>query len=336
MKKTAKPNTSLISTEMTEEDVSIVSGCIKHIRQTKKSIVLNILDMGKYLSAARDAIDKYGSKAFNQFLNSDDVQIDRRRAEAYMYAYDRFADLPTALTGQFTGKAIYLLSAPSAPEDAADAAIEKAKQGVRVTEKAAKGIVIELTPSDDSEPDDDDPEPWNEPADDEQDRTTGDEQEDAEPNVDQEKLAPGAKSQTRVSGEPAPPVDPEPASEPATEIRDEAGHRIGHLESVANVFRIVRADWDRMMGAAKIASDVAEELVSHPVGEGLKRTGVDAELRRLVQKISQLRPHAVCPQCEGSGGCVQCSSRGWVNSTAYMQSYSDSQRDALAKKLGGK
>jgi hypothetical protein len=68
-----------------------------------------------------------------------------------MHAYDGFAEMHLELTGQFTAKALYRLSAPGspddAPDDAPDAAIEKARQGIRITEKSASELVEELAPS---------------------------------------------------------------------------------------------------------------------------------------------------------------------------------------------
>ncbi len=363
-----KTAVALISTALSAEDVKIVTNCIKQIKKTKVSIVRDILAMGEYLAAARCALDKYGSKAFSQFLNNDEVHISRRAAEEYMHAHDSFAEMPKELTGQFTAKALYRLSAPGSPDEAPEAAIEKARQGIRMTEKSARELVDELTPA---EPTAVEPvEPWNEPrgngpsgvaaayatAADVQKEPGGDPATDFVHSVE-ENLEPtrgplcrttepdgaGRHDKTRVPEENTPSVgtaldeftadDPlEPA--PSDSIFDDVGHDLGHPSEgrVAAVFSMVQDFWGEMLDRQEHVQELCETLLNSEAGEGLARVGVLNDIKRMVQKMEQLKPYSICPKCYGEG-CIQCGERGWVNATAYMQSYTQVHRDELDAKM---
>ena len=116
-----------------------VRSSAERIRERVKKTVENIIEVGNELLAVKESLD-HGH--FLPWLKAE-FGWSERTARNFMAIAEhfgksaKFADLP------IQPSAAYLLAAPAVPDEAREAAIEKAKAGEQITVLAAKAIVAE-------------------------------------------------------------------------------------------------------------------------------------------------------------------------------------------------
>lgn len=119
----------------------------------------------------------------------------------------------------------------------------------------------------------------------------------------------------------APAAEPEPVRPPkrGEEILDATGHPIppDMLEAWLRDNRTV-LDWMATLRAFGTPIKEAHDA-SLPLLRGLNRSKFDAMVDSLRLQLTQMvRPHAVCPYCEGRGdGCMPCLERGWMTESQW-------------------
>jgi len=117
----------------------------ERIDKAKADIVNNVLVIGTELAKAHDKLSHHGDGVFGQWVE-ERCGFSRMSANRYMRAAEVFASGEcNKLLQTFDDSAMYLLTAPNAPKDALDNAIERAKAGEKITHKIAKQIVGEFT-----------------------------------------------------------------------------------------------------------------------------------------------------------------------------------------------
>jgi hypothetical protein len=129
-------NYDLLETKVAEQ----VRSAAERIRGKVKRTIEDIIEVGNDLLAVKEAL---GHGQFGPWLQAE-FGWTERTARNFMSVAERFgpkteiiSDLAIAPT------AAYLLAAPSAPDEARQAAIERAEAGEQITTAVAKGIVAE-------------------------------------------------------------------------------------------------------------------------------------------------------------------------------------------------
>jgi hypothetical protein len=110
------------------------------IREKVKRTIEDIIEVGKDLLAVKEALP-HG--AFGKWLSAE-FGWTERMARNFMAVAERFGpktEMISDLTIQPT--AAYLLAAPSAPDEARQAAVERAEAGETISAKVAKKILAE-------------------------------------------------------------------------------------------------------------------------------------------------------------------------------------------------
>jgi len=110
------------------------------IREKVKKTVQDIIEVGNDLRAVKDSLP-HGQ--FNAWLKAE-FGWGERMAQNFMSVADRFGaktEIIADLTIQPT--AAYLLAAPSVPDEARQAAFERAEAGEKITTSVAREIVAE-------------------------------------------------------------------------------------------------------------------------------------------------------------------------------------------------
>jgi hypothetical protein len=129
-------NYDLLETKLAEQ----VRSSADRIRERVKKTVQDIVEVGEELLVVKEALD-HGQ--FGPWLKAE-FGWSERTARNFMAVADqfgksaKFADLP------IQPSAAYLLAAPAVPDEAREAAIEKARAGEEITFKAAREIVAEV------------------------------------------------------------------------------------------------------------------------------------------------------------------------------------------------
>ena len=119
-----------------EETLSFVQIRTEEIRRLVKRTSQDIVDIGRYLIEVKDRL-KYG-----KFYSWLDVEFGwgSRTAVRFMRVAERFGSVDNLSELNILSTALYVLSAPSTPVEATAEAIERAKQGEKISDKTAIAI----------------------------------------------------------------------------------------------------------------------------------------------------------------------------------------------------
>lgn len=108
------------------------------INKQKSSGLQAMLDMGKAVADAQEILASHHKGSFGKWIEAE-CGIGRSSAYRYLHAWEKFGSC--ASLGQLTAEAMYALSSPDAPPEAAKQAQKLADRGVKVTAKVAKELV---------------------------------------------------------------------------------------------------------------------------------------------------------------------------------------------------
>jgi hypothetical protein len=107
------------------------------IRAKVKKTLENIIEIGAELQAVKDALD-HGQ--FGRWLQAE-FGWTERTARNFMAVAERFGKTEIISDLRIQPTAAYLLAAPSAPDEARQAAIERAASGEQITTRVAREIL---------------------------------------------------------------------------------------------------------------------------------------------------------------------------------------------------
>jgi hypothetical protein len=117
-----------------------VQTAAEHIRETVKRTIEGIIEVGQDLIAVKEALP-HGQ--FGPWLRAE-FGWTERTARNFMAVAEAFGPKTEIISDlQIAPTAAYLLAAPSAPDEAREAAVERAESGERITAKVAKEILAE-------------------------------------------------------------------------------------------------------------------------------------------------------------------------------------------------
>jgi hypothetical protein len=116
-----------------------VRASANRIRQAVKRTIDDIIEVGTELLSVKDALPH------GQFIPWVRAEFGwtERTAQNFMAVSERFGKNEMISQMQIEPTAAYLLAAPSAPDEAREAAIKRAESGERITAKVAKKILAE-------------------------------------------------------------------------------------------------------------------------------------------------------------------------------------------------
>lgn len=111
------------------------------IRLLARQCAESVLHIGRHLNEVRERIGRVG---FTQWVDTE-FAWDIRHAHRMMDAAEVFGSVGNGqIVGRFDASALYVLSAPSAPPQAREFAVDMARDGDTISHKIAKGIVAGL------------------------------------------------------------------------------------------------------------------------------------------------------------------------------------------------
>jgi hypothetical protein len=112
----------------------------EHIRETVKRTIEGIIQVGQDLLSVKEALP-HGQ--FGPWLRAE-FGWTERTARNFMAVAEAFGPKTEIISDlRIDPTAAYLLAAPSAPDEAREAAVERAESGERITAKVAKKILAE-------------------------------------------------------------------------------------------------------------------------------------------------------------------------------------------------
>jgi hypothetical protein len=114
-----------------------VKEAAERIKQTIKRTIEDIIAVGTELLMVKEALD-HGK--FGPWLRAE-FGWTERTARNFMAVAERFGKTETISDLTIEPTAAYLLAAPSAPDEAREAAIERAEAGERINARVAKQIL---------------------------------------------------------------------------------------------------------------------------------------------------------------------------------------------------
>ena len=143
---------------ISEEDRGTLEKHAETIRsiqhRTRKTLAEAVVRMGAVLAQAQSQLAKHGDGTFAKWVR-DRCGISKSTAYRAIAVHEAFGDRPTV--GQtFEPTALYVLSAPSTPEEATEEALDLAGKGELITAKKAREIVKQHTVVDDEDDQDED------------------------------------------------------------------------------------------------------------------------------------------------------------------------------------
>jgi hypothetical protein len=121
-----------------EETAEKVRASADRIRQAVKRTIEDIIEVGTELLSVKEAL------SHGQFIPWVRAEFGwtERTAQNFMAVAERFGKNET-ISQMIEPTAAYLLAAPSAPDEAREAAIKRAESGERITARVAKKILAE-------------------------------------------------------------------------------------------------------------------------------------------------------------------------------------------------
>jgi hypothetical protein len=121
-----------------KKTVEQVQSAADRIRQSLKRTIESIIGVGQDLLAVKEALP-HGQ--FGPWLRAEFAWTERT-AQNFIAVAERFGPKTEMISDlAIDPTAAYLLSAPSAPDEARQAAVERAEAGERITAKVAKEIL---------------------------------------------------------------------------------------------------------------------------------------------------------------------------------------------------
>lgn len=118
------------------EDRIRVQSCADAIRKLMRNTAQQVVEIGEYLIETKKRL---GDFKFDLWLKAE-FNWHVKTAFQFMIVAEKFSSL-NLLEANISSSALYVLSAPSTPKEAREAAVDLAKQGVEVTQKVAKAVV---------------------------------------------------------------------------------------------------------------------------------------------------------------------------------------------------
>jgi hypothetical protein len=121
------------------------------VERVRKTTAEGVMKLGAEMAAAHAILSNHGDGTFGKWCLLR-CGISRVTAHKAINVFKQFDYKPGLQT--FDPTALYLLSAPSCPEEATAEAIERAEHGERITTKLARDIIKSHSPEADEEEDD--------------------------------------------------------------------------------------------------------------------------------------------------------------------------------------
>lgn len=125
-------------TDLSPDDLAFLDFKATQIRAVAASAVVEI---GRHLIEAKDRV---GHGHFLSWLSAE-FQWKRITAHNYMTVTERFGNVQALEHLPLTREALYLLAAPSVPDEAREAALNKAEAGEQITKSEAEKIIADKT-----------------------------------------------------------------------------------------------------------------------------------------------------------------------------------------------
>jgi hypothetical protein len=137
-----------------EKHAKVICDTIERVRKTTAE---GLMKLGAELSAAQRKLSNHGNGTFGKWCR-ERCGIEPRQAQRAISVTTTFKDRDI-MSQSSDPTALYLLSAPSCPEEATTEAVERAEQGERITAKLARDIIKSHSPDADDDSDEGDDEP---------------------------------------------------------------------------------------------------------------------------------------------------------------------------------
>lgn len=106
----------------------------------------NIFTIGEKLADVRDRLQHNKSGGFDGWIEKE-FGLGRSAAYRFINVYERFANRPNLGQLEVATSALYLLAAPSTPDDVVDQVIQRAESGEKITHKDARQAVDDARPA---------------------------------------------------------------------------------------------------------------------------------------------------------------------------------------------
>lgn len=117
--------------------------CAGEVTRQKKTGLAAMLEMGQAIKTANELLANHSGGTFGKWVETE-CGIAPKSAYRYMHAWESFGSCDSL--SQLTAEAVYALSSPNAPPEAAKQAQKLADKGVKVTEKVAKELLAPAEP----------------------------------------------------------------------------------------------------------------------------------------------------------------------------------------------
>jgi hypothetical protein len=131
-----------------EKHAKVICETIERVRKTTAE---GVMKLGLELSAAQQKLSNHGNGKFEKWC-SVRCGLSPQHARRMIAVSDSFKD-SNIMFASSEPTALYLLSAPSCPEEATQEAIELAEKGERITAKLARDIIKSHCPDADEQED---------------------------------------------------------------------------------------------------------------------------------------------------------------------------------------
>jgi hypothetical protein len=148
MEATYQMNANIISVafdyaNLDTETRLVVQRRTDEIRDRMRRSAQDIFEIGERLVDVRSRLS---AESFSSWLRAE-FDLGRSMAYNFIGVYERFSDRPNFGQLDIAASALYLLAAPSTPDEARAEALERAESGERIGHKEAKQIVAEHRPA---------------------------------------------------------------------------------------------------------------------------------------------------------------------------------------------
>ena len=125
----------MVNTELDQDTLTFIHERATEIKSLMKRTTRNIIEIGENLVQVKQRV---GHGRFGEWLKSE-FDLSSDTAERYINVAKRLGDIPHG--AEFEAKALYLLAAPSTPEEARQEALSLAEAGETISHFKAKAIV---------------------------------------------------------------------------------------------------------------------------------------------------------------------------------------------------
>ena len=131
--------------DIPEPEVRALERTVEKIGELRSRAARCAIEAGRELKEAQDRLSNRKSGTFERWVESR-CGITPRHARNFISAFETFGGKPENVFRLFDDSSMFLLSAPSCPEDARNEALKLANSGKPVTHKVAKEIVEKHRP----------------------------------------------------------------------------------------------------------------------------------------------------------------------------------------------